>query len=168
MFCPNCGQKNAETQKFCRACGMNFEQTAIALAEQFPGKAGSEIERKEQRLERFGKVVFGGFGIVIGVGIIGLLYAIVKNSILAGNQPLVGVILALFVVFAALALTWVVMNEDLKEKRKKRYGGVETADQLAAKPVTNKLLNEAEAMAVNSVIEDTTDLLPVENRTRKL
>src|SRR5436190_6089964 len=168
MFCPNCGQKNSESQKFCRACGMNLQQTAIALAEQFPGKSGSEIEQKEQRLERFGRVVFGGFGTVIGVAIIGLLYAIVKNSILAGDQPLVGLILALFVVFAALALTWVVMNEDLKEKRKKRYGGVETADQLAAKLVTNQLLNEAEATAVDSVIEDTTDLLPLENRTQKL
>ena len=146
---------------------MNLQQTAIALAEQFPGKSGSEIEQKEQRLERFGRVLFGGFGTVIGVAIIGLLYAIVKNSILAGDQPLVGLILALFVVFAALALTWVVMNEDLKEKRKKRYGGVETADQLAAKLVTNQLL-EAEATAVDSVIEDTTDLLPLENRTQKL
>jgi hypothetical protein len=41
-------------------------------------------------------------------------------------------------------------------------------DQLAAEPVTNQLLQEAEATVVNSVIEDTTDLLPIENRTRKL
>ena len=104
----------------------------------------------------------------MGVAILGILYAIVTKFILAGDQPVVGVILALFVVFAALALTWVVMNEDLKEKRKKRHSSVETPDQLAAEPVTNQLLQEAEATVVNSVIEDTTDLLPIENRTRKL
>jgi len=168
MFCPNCAAKNSTDQSFCRACGMNLEQAATALAEQFPDNARSEIDRKEQRLERFGKIVFGGFGIVVGVAILGILYAIVTKFILAGDQPVVGVILALFVVFAALALTWVVMNEDLKEKRKKRHSSVETPDQLAAKPVTNQLLQEAEATVVNSVIEDTTDLLPIENRTRKL
>lgn len=168
MYCPNCAAKNSMDQSYCRSCGMNLEQTAIALAEHYPHNARSEIDRKEQRLERFGKFVFGGLGIVLGVGVIGILYAIVTNFILRGDQPIVGVILALFVVFAALALTWVVMNEDLKEKRKKRYGIVETPDKLAAEPVTSKLLNEAEATAANSVIEHTTDLLPLENRTRKL
>jgi hypothetical protein len=69
---------------------MNLEQAATALAEQFPDNARSEIDRKEQRLERFGKIVFGGFGIVVGVAILGILYAIVTKFILAGDQPVVG------------------------------------------------------------------------------
>ena len=32
LFCPNCGRESGAGLKFCRACGMNVELTARALA----------------------------------------------------------------------------------------------------------------------------------------
>jgi hypothetical protein len=147
---------------------MNLEQTAAGLLEQFPTGSGSSIAIAEERLERFGRIAFGGLGIVLAVAVLGIVYAIIRNFIIAGDQPLVGVILAFFVIFAALTLVWVVMNEDLKDKRKKRSLSVDSLESTLAQPDTNKLLTQPADAAVNSVTENTTNLLPVEDRTRKL
>jgi hypothetical protein len=147
---------------------MNLEQTAAGLLEQFPTGSGSSIAKAEVRLERFGRIAFGGLGIVLVVAVLGIVYAIIRNFIIAGDQPLVGVILAFFVIFAALTLAWVVMNEDLKDKRKKRGLSVDSLDSTLAQHDTNKLLTQPADAAVNSVTENTTNLLPVEDRTRKL
>lgn len=147
---------------------MNLENAAAEVRQQFPGGHNAAIERAEQRLERFGRIAFGGLGIVMAVAVAGIVYAIIKNFIIAGDQPMVGVILALFVIFAALTLAWVVMNEDLKDKRKKRGIDTEMEVPLIVKPETNKLLTQPAEARFNSVTEYTTDLLTVNNRTGKL
>jgi len=146
---------------------MNLEQTTSALLEQFPARKSVEIDRAERRLERFGQIAFGGFGIVLGIAILGIIYTIVTKMILSGDQPLAGVLLVLFLIFAALTLTYVVFAEDLKEKRKAMMKNPTAAEQ-PADADTGKLLSEPAATPVASVIEDTTDLLPLENKTRKL
>jgi len=171
MFCPNCAAKNSTEQRFCRACGMNLEQTAATLEEQFPARKGVELDRAGRRLERFGQIAFGGFGIVVAIAILGIIYAIVTKMILAGTQPIAGVILVLFLIFAALTLAYVVFAEDLKEKRKEMMkapaAGTVAADSNLERD-TNNLLSDPINKPVPSVIEDTTDLLPVEKKTRKL
>jgi hypothetical protein len=147
---------------------MNLENAAAEVRQQFPGGHTAAIERAEQRLERFGRIAFGGLGLVMAVAIAGIVYAIIKNFIIDGDQPIAGIILALFVIFAALTLAWVVMNEDLKDKRKKRGIHIEMEVPLTVKPVTNKHLTQPAEAEFSSVTEDTTDLLTVENRTRKL
>lgn len=168
MFCPNCAARNSNDQRFCRGCGMSLEQVNAVLTEQFPGRESKELERKVRRLERFGQFAFGGFAIVVGIAILAIIYAIVVNMILTGQRPWFGALLIAFITLAGLTLAWVVLNEDLKEKRKalskhRDFGPIHEHDI-----VTNKLLNQPPAGHIPSVIEDTTDLLPVKNRTRKL
>ena len=69
-------------------------------------------------------------------------------------------------IFAALALTYVVFQEDLKEKRKKLQRMQASVPEIDKNP--NELLTAGVQRPVVSVIEDTTELLPVRNRTRKL
>ena len=147
---------------------MNLEQTASALSEQFPGGKAAELDRAEQRLERFGRIAFGGFGIVLGVGMLVLIYNIITKMILPGTQVLPGIGAILFLIFAALLLTYVVFQEDLKEKRKALAKRPASASPPEIEVDTNKLLNQPPVGHIASVIEDTTDLLPVKNRTRKL
>jgi cytochrome c biogenesis protein CcdA len=146
---------------------MNLEQISAALSEQLPERDVS-IERSEARLEVFGNIVFIGFGIVLLAGVIGILYTIITKMILSGTQPLAGVILANLVAFGALTLAYVVLKEDLNERKKKARAVSVPSPESDPDIDTNKLLQDPIQEPIPSVIEETTDLLPVENRTRKL
>lgn len=162
MFCPGCGAKNLVEQKFCRSCGMNLEGSAASLLEQFPGGVRSDLQRQERNLERFGKVAFTGFGIVIGIAILGILYAILTKMILSGTQPWSGALLMAFIVFAALTLGYVLRRESLNEKRQKLGMTPAPANSLPD-PTTGKLLEESTFEPVPSVVEHTTAKLKIEN-----
>ena len=145
---------------------MNLEQTAAALMTQFPGGKAAELDRAEERLEHFGRIAFGGFGLVVAGAILFLIYMIIIKMILPGTQILPGIAGILALIFAALALTYVYFQEDLKEKRKKLRSTPVTVPEIDRS--TNELLTEGTQRPVVSVVEDTTDLLPVRNRTQKL
>ena len=53
------------------------------------------------------------------LGVIGLIYVTFVKMVLSGNNPAAGIVLILFIIFAALALAYVFMNETLKEKSAK-------------------------------------------------
>jgi len=165
MFCPNCAANNSSEQKFCRSCGMNLEQTALTLADQF----GPDRSVSSQSIDRFfnslGKVAFGGFGTVILIGIGYLLFTILTRFILDGSQVAFGVFLMLFVVFAALSLVYVIYNEAKKDRTDTKR--IEPAVFDLPPPDTGKLLSEPSQMPIPSVVENTTDLLHVESGTRK-
>src|SRR5829696_2733811 len=119
MFCPSCGATNSPDQRFCRGCGMNLELVAQSLLEQFPAASHANLEGRERRLEKFGQVAFGGFIFVLVVAVLGMIYAVLDRMVFSGNNPMVGILLMAFMVFAMLSLLYVIFREDLKEKRKK-------------------------------------------------
>jgi hypothetical protein len=145
---------------------MNLEQTAGTLADQF----GAVRDVSSQSIDRFfnnlGKMAFGGFGAVLVIGIGYLLVTVFRRFILDGTQIAFGVFLILFIVFAALSLTYVIYNESKKD-RKPLNTRKQKANELSV-PDTGKLLNEPSQMPTPSVVENTTDLLAVETKTRKL
>jgi len=164
MFCPSCGAKNSVEQKFCRACGMNLEQTALSVREQMGDEALLQIDAEQRKLERFGNVVFTGFGIVLIVGICALIGYVLQQMVFSGTRPLFGVLLAAFIIFAGMALTYVIWNESLKEKREK----LKTPRELPT-PDPNLQLpprDTNDLIPVPSVIEDTTKLLKIDAKKR--
>ena len=144
---------------------MNLETVVQSLVEQFPGGERPDLVRREERLERFGRIAFGGFGIALLLGIVGIIYAVVVNMILTGERPWFGALVILFVIFAAMSLTYVVFNEDLKDRRKK--AAQVPPRELEVPVVTGKLLDESRFEPIPSVTENTTDLLPSQNREKK-
>jgi hypothetical protein len=134
---------------------LNLTLVSRALAEQRPRPA-AELERRERMLNTFGTVTFTGFGLVILAAVGGIIYTIVTKMILDGRQPVAGVLLALFVLFAGLALTYVILNETLKDKRAERdrlpAPGAKAAD-------TADLLSDRPVAALPSVTEGPTEIL---------
>jgi len=145
---------------------MNLESVSESLLSQFPNAEQATLQKQEKMLERFGTYVFGGFAVLVGLGAIGLIVGVILSMVVSGRDPIKGVLLALFLTFASLALSYVFLNEALKDKRKKLQAAA-TAPILPS-PKTGKLLETAELEPIPSVIEDTTNLLPVEVHTRKL
>lgn len=165
MFCPNCGANNTTEQKFCRSCGLNLEVSAASLLEQIPSAETAKLVKRERHLEKFGNFAFGGFGVVVATSVAALVYLIFTKMVLSGENVFAGILLMAFMIFSALTLAWVMFNEDLKERKQKRNPTLK--NELAKAPDTDKLLEEKPFEPAASVTENTTDLLPVENKTRK-
>lgn len=146
---------------------MNLEPVSETLLAQFPDAGHASLRKQEKMLERFGTFVFGGFGALVGLGAIGLIVGVILTMVVSGRDPVKGILLALFILFASLALSYVFLNEHLKEKRKKLQSEPHASDQLTL-PVTGKLLETGAFEPVPSVVDDTTELLKVEVPTRKL
>jgi hypothetical protein len=147
---------------------MNLEIVSETLLSQFPDAQSATLERQEKMLERFGTFVFGGFAIFIGLGAIGLIIGVILAMVVSGRDPVKGTLLALFLTFASLTLSYVVMNEFLKDKRKKLQAKPPAGLQIFGPSDTAKLLETSEFAPIPSIVEDTTELLAVEARTRKL
>lgn len=163
MYCPNCAQENSTEQKFCRKCGLNLERSAESLLEQRPD-IGAVVS--DRRLERFGNIAFGGLALVGLAAVAVLIYTVITKFILTGAGVAFGVIMSLLLIFAVLGLVYVVLNETRKEKRSK--GAI--ADLSAELDVseTANVLGSGEFEPIPSVVENTTDLLKAEAKTRKL
>ena len=166
MFCPNCGANNTTEQNFCRSCGLNLEDTAKSLLLQIPSAETANLIRRERLLEKFGNIAFTGFGIVLLIAIGGIIYAIITGMILSGKNPWAGILMVAFIIFAALTLSYVVFNEDLKEKKQKL--SLRAQNELSETKPTGRLLEEKPFEPVPSVVENSTELLLVENKTKEL
>jgi hypothetical protein len=166
MFCPGCGSKNSTEQKFCRSCGMNLTDIAASFLQQLPHEGAANIRKQERMLERFGQIAFGGFGVVLLTAVGGIIYWIVTKTILTGESFWGGILLIAFIVFAVLTLAYVILRESINEKKQKLNPQL-TVAEIESGPAAAQL-DQGNFQPVISVIEDTTDLLPVERGTRKL
>lgn len=71
-----------------------------------------------------------------------------------------------FIIFAVLSLAYVVFQEDLKERKQKANAILQ--NELSEERTTEKFLEEKPFEPVGSVTENSTKLLFVEGKTRKL
>ncbi len=165
MFCPNCGANNSTEQSFCRSCGLNLEKTAESLIEQLPNAESANLLKQSKLLDRFGKVALGGLGLVGLIAVTAGLWYLVTKFIITGTNIFAAILLISFFIFAILSLIFVVFNETLKEKKGKLK--LKDTNELAEIKNTAKLLEEKPFEPIPSVTEDSTELLLVENKTRK-
>ena len=151
MYCPNCGNKNAEGQNFCRSCGLGLEKIAQSLTEQLPAVAVKSLQERKERLERLGVASLS----VFGVGVFGfLLYNIFFKLLLTQGALVASLAVLGAIIFIGSGLTSVILfakAKELKEAPGKRQLGAKTSELL-----------EPHQQPAFSIADRTTNLLPIE------
>jgi uncharacterized membrane protein YvbJ len=158
MFCPNCGANNSTEQKFCRSCGLNLEKSVESLFEQTSITQNPKILNRNQLIEKFGSFALGSLGIVVLVAVGAIVYTILTKMILTGANVWAGILLIAFLIFAALSLVFVFLNESNKDKKTKLDSA--RINELTVAKDTGKFLEETSFKPISSVTENSTELLP--------
>lgn len=159
MYCPNCGNKNAEGQNFCRSCGLGLEKIAQSLTEQLPTGAVKTLQERKDRLERLGMTSLS----IFGLGIVGFLLYNIFVKLLPTYGPLVATLAVLAaIIFIGSGLASVILFAKAKELNE---AGGKRPIELSGEP-TGKLLESREQPAF-SIADRTTNLLPVVEAQKK-
>lgn len=142
MYCPNCGNKNADDQNFCRSCGLGLEKIALSLTEQLPTVAVQSLQERKEKLERLGVAGLS----VFGLGVFGfLLYSIFSKLLL--SQGLLVAVLAVLgaIIFLGSGLASVILfakAKELKEATAKRQMDPPQQPTFSIADRTTNLLSE--------------------------
>jgi len=159
MYCPNCGNKNTQGQKFCRSCGLGLEKVEQSLNDQLPIKADKSLQERKERLESLGVAALS----VFGLGLLGfILYSAFSKLILTQGKVLAGLAVLGLVVILGCGLLSVILfakAKEVKEGSAKRR--MQEPTELAPDHANAKSLGP-HADPVFSVTERTTELLDIE------
>jgi hypothetical protein len=166
MFCPNCATPNEADQNFCRLCGLRLTAIAGELAEQRPSVEYAEILRKKHKLESLGVISLST------AALIGL--AMLLSKVFYDKIAHLGIDILLWPAFVAMILSGLLSVLFFNypsiamrfEKINPRLPATPRSD--IAAPTTRNLLEERPFEPVPSVTEDSTELLHVDARTKKL
>src|SRR6185295_11347222 len=112
MYCPNCGNKNAEDQNFCRSCGLGLEKIALSLTEQLPTVAVQSLQERKEKLERLGMASLS----VFGLGVFGFLFYSIFTKLWLSQGLLVAILAVLgAIIFIGSGLASVILFAKAKE-----------------------------------------------------
>lgn len=161
MFCPNCGANNNRKQNYCRFCGLNLQETAKSLVNQI---VFGEDSRSLKKLSSVKRVVDFTSTAVIGMLVVGIAAYLFLFDPKFGKD-LIKISLGVFFLLKTIQEIISYFQRRVRSENKRfepnggeRFKSVETA----------KLLEEKPFDPVPSVIENSTELFPAENKTRKL
>jgi zinc-ribbon domain len=164
MFCPNCGVENRSEQNYCRSCGLKLDTISQLVSEQFPTKEYAALQKRKELFEKLGLFSLSIFGFL---GFLFLLVAGYYKIILFGADVVLAAALAAFIGFGLLAVFFFNYPKLFMkfEKINPRLSPTEES-AMTGQPNSN-LIEDKPFEPVPSVTEDSTELLSVENKTRK-
>ena len=163
MFCPNCG-KETNDQKFCRDCGLKVEKIFNVLVKEIQESEKSSVQKRD---DLFRKLGFISLSLLFGLCFSFVFYLAVYYKFLIFGKETIGVIgLTAMVCLGLLSLFFFNLPKLLERK------GLSTEfsknSEIEEPRITEKLLSEGNFEPIQSVTENSTELLFVGNKTKKL
>lgn len=165
MFCPNCGGENKSEQNFCRTCGLKLDAISQAVAEQKPSKEYAELQKRKELFEKLGIFSLSTFGI-IGFAFL-IAKAVYYKILLFGADVIFWSGFVAFIAFGLLSVFFFNYPK-LFMKFDKINPRLSADEEKQISRPTKKLIEDKPFEPVGSVTENSTELLFVENKTKKL
>lgn len=165
MFCPNCGSNNSGKLNYCRSCGLSLEKIALTLSEQVPSQMTANLRSQKERFEKLGVAALS----VAGIGVAGiLLYTIIYNTMIVKGDIWGGLMLLGVMVLISFGLIAVYLFAKANDVGKGRLPVEDDNDveNIIIAANTRELLPESRFEPIPSVVEDTTELLKSEKKSR--
>jgi hypothetical protein len=161
MFCPNCGANNNKKQNYCRFCGLNLQDTAKSLTNQLVFGEDSNLLKMLSSVKRI--VDF------VSTALIGVLVVVVVAYLFSdqgSGKDLMKISLGVF--FLLKIIQEIIGYFQRKDRSKAKTNKFEqnAIEQIESKE-TVRFLEEKPFEPMPSVVDNSTELLPVENKTRK-
>lgn len=162
MFCPNCGANNNKKQNYCRFCGLNLRDTAKSLTNQIVFGEDSDLLKSlssAKRMMDFASAALVGVLIVCFVA-----YLFIEPGFGKGVLKI-----SLGLLFLLKLVQEIIGYYQRQERSKARAGKFDqsTTERLESKEAA-MLPEKTPIEPMPSVIENSTELLPIENKTRRL
>lgn len=164
MYCPNCGCENSKNQNFCRYCGLNLTDAAKSLKLQLSFGERAYKLQKSDKIKRISNRLNEILLIGLVVGFIAVFLTDIDKT-----KQFLKISIAVYLLFQ-IGLWFV--NYLQKEETKRNVANEIEAGE-AVNPVfetkeTTQLLEEKKfEPALPTITENSTELLLVENKTRK-
>jgi hypothetical protein len=162
MFCPNCGASNNKKQNYCRFCGLNIRDAAKSLINQIAFGQDSDLLKLLSSVKR---AIDSASAALIGVLTVCVIsYFFIEPGFGKGVMKI-----SLGILFLLKMIQEIIGYYQRQERSKARADRFEqrTTEQLESKEAAG-FLEEKPIEPLPSVVEHSTRLLPIENRTRKL
>lgn len=163
VFCPNCSAKNKIEQNFCRFCGFNLQETTKSLVAQLSVNKNASRFNQLKLIKRLADFASVGLIILVSTGVILSIFAILNHMVFSGKRVLLGLFLIYMIFEFAIRQIRRIKRRKIMEDEAKTDS---MSDEFESKE-TAKLL-EGKPFAPATVTENSTELLLVENKTRKL
>ena len=164
MFCPNCGAEGRSDQTYCRACGLKLDAITQIVTEQKPTAEYAALQRRKERFERLGIFSLGLFAFLAVALVFGL--ATYYKLHWFGINVIFGAAFVAMFLFGLLSVFFfnypkVFMKMDKVNPRLAEPLSPPSPENESQPATTAKLIDDRPFEPVPSVVEHTTDLLPV-------
>ena len=161
MFCPNCGANNNKKQNYCRFCGLSLQDTAKSLMNQIIFGQDSKVLKTLSSVKR--TVDFTSAMLIVG-GIVGVVAYYFFGREFGKDLAKTSLVIYFLLKLVQEVISYFQRRERSKAKPNNFGQGVGQFEPEKAV----KFLDEKPFEPARSVAEHTTELLPIENKTRKL
>jgi zinc-ribbon domain len=159
IYCPACGTRASAEQKFCRSCGMELHIISQSVAEHF-GENADASESQDKRIERW-KIISVAALPILMLSVAYLFICVAMSKMFGLRFEAFGVDFILPLAFA-VGVPLMFVGLLMKEYPQIIRGLFNHRSQPSTWPLaetTRKLLSETPVESLESVTEQTTELL---------
>ncbi len=163
MFCPNCGSRNNKKQNYCRFCGLNLRDTTRSLISQLAFGEDSSLVKSLSAVKRIIDLALAALaGVVIVCGVAYFFF----GASFGRDLMKIGMVV-FFLLELILGAVGYFQRQERSKARADKFEQNKT-EHLNSKEAVNLLEEKLFVETVPSVAENSTELLSIESKTRRL